>query len=158
MPGARCRDLHGENHQPSQTSGNDPTIANGERAHAHKKQGESTRQFQLKFYPHQLKNLPTERWKNFLGVSIRVWTVFCYIHHLEALYTPRSQSARLSSRYSRNKESLPQEPAIWFKTGYIKKKKDVLTNRQMDWGRKNKRDMWLPTIGRLLSFSFFFFF
>lgn len=37
-----------------------PTIANGERAHTHTKSKESMRQFQLKFYPHQLKNLPRE--------------------------------------------------------------------------------------------------
>lgn len=30
-----------------------PNIASSEQAHTHKKQGESMRQFQLKFYPHQ---------------------------------------------------------------------------------------------------------
>lgn len=127
------------------------------REHTHTTGKESMRRFRLKFYPHQLKNLPTESWKDFPRVSIRLWAVFCYVHHLGDLHAPRSQSAGSPSNYSRNKEFLPQEPPIWFKTRYQSKKKRRF-DKQMDWGRKNERDMWLPTIGRLLSFLFFFFF
>lgn len=136
MPGGRCRDLPGENHPPSQAWGNDPYHCQcGESARAHTHTQKASREYKIistEILSTSIENLPTERWKKFLRVRVRLWIVFCYTHHLKALRTLRSQSARPSSNYSRNKESLAQKPAIWFKTSYKKKKEKKKTFCQTD--------------------------
>lgn len=148
MPGARRRDLDGENHPPKKVQGNNPYhCQGGERPHTQK----ARREYQM--ISTEILSTPVEesscrKLKKISRSQHKLWAGSCYIHHLNALHTPKSQSAGSSSNEFRIRSPCPrslQNPHI------------LQTDRWTGGGR-TRGTCGYPQLAHCFLFSFSFFF